>query len=119
MPRRFAVGDALLILLILFGSWYFWQRMQRTEGSKVIISVSGSPYGWWYLPTEADTISLQGVMKIVMTAKGVRVVQADCPRQICVRNGLISLGGRSIVCVPNKIIIQLESDSLQVDGVVQ
>lgn len=38
---------------------------------------------------------------------GVQVAWADCPTQDCVRTGLISRGGQSIVCLPARIIVQL------------
>ena len=39
---------------------------------------------------------------------GVRVAWADCHTQDCVRTGLISRGGQSIICLPARIIIRLE-----------
>lgn len=38
---------------------------------------------------------------------GVQAAWADCPTQDCVRTGLISRGGQSIVCLPARIIVQL------------
>jgi hypothetical protein len=41
----------------------------------------------------------------------VRVLRADCPRQICVRAGAIRRSGQQIVCAPNHILIELETSS--------
>lgn len=52
---------------------------------------------------------------------GVRVIAADCPTQDCVRTGIISRSGQSIVCLPARIIVQLtggEPDSGGVDAVI-
>lgn len=38
---------------------------------------------------------------------GVQAAWADCPTQDCVRTGLITRGGQSIVCLPARIIVQL------------
>jgi hypothetical protein len=38
----------------------------------------------------------------------IRVVESDCPTQDCVHTGEISRSGQSIVCLPARIIIQLE-----------
>lgn len=40
---------------------------------------------------------------------GVRVAHADCPNRDCVRTGLITRSGESIVCLPGRIVIRLES----------
>lgn len=38
----------------------------------------------------------------------IRVSRADCPDQVCVRQGWISTGAAPIVCLPNKLVIQIE-----------
>lgn len=48
---------------------------------------------------------------------GVQVAWADCPTQDCVRTGLITRGGQSIVCLPAEIIVQLEGGGAE-DGAV-
>lgn len=52
---------------------------------------------------------------------GVRVAWADCPTQDCVRTGLITRSGQSIVCLPGRIVIRLEgggTEDVGVDAVV-
>lgn len=46
----------------------------------------------------------------------VRVSRADCPDQVCVHQGWISTGAAPIVCLPNKLVIQVEGGG-SVDGV--
>lgn len=41
-------------------------------------------------------------------AMGLRVSRSDCPTQDCVRTGVITRSGQSIVCLPARIIIRLE-----------
>lgn len=48
---------------------------------------------------------------------GVRVTQSDCPTQDCVRTGLITRGGQSIVCLPAEIAVQLEGAAAEDGGV--
>lgn len=38
----------------------------------------------------------------------VRVIEADCPDQIDVKQGYISRVGEIIVCLPNKLIIEIK-----------
>lgn len=53
------------------------------------------------------------------------VSEAQCPDQICVQNGWISNGTEMIVCLPNKLVVQLvpaddmAEDEWLPDGVVQ
>ncbi len=40
----------------------------------------------------------------------IRVMESDCPQQICVKQGWIKSPNDMIVCVPNRTIIYLKSD---------
>ena len=48
--------------------------------------------------------------------RGIRVSASDCPTQDCVHTGTISRGGQSIVCLPARIILQLEGGSHSENG---
>lgn len=41
----------------------------------------------------------------------IRVAEADCPDQICVRQGWIATGVVPIACLPHKLVIRLVSSS--------
>lgn len=48
----------------------------------------------------------------------IRVSEADCPDQICVRRGWVSDNAAPIACLPHRLIIQLErGKSGGIDGV--
>ena len=47
---------------------------------------------------------------------GIQVSRSDCPTQDCVHTGTISRSGQSIVCLPARIIIQLEGTTDSGDG---
>ncbi len=49
----------------------------------------------------------------------IRVKHADCPDQVCVHQGWISTGVTPIVCLPNKLVIQLEGGGDAIDGVTR
>ena len=52
---------------------------------------------------------------------GLYVTASDCPTQDCVRTGIITQSGQSIVCLPARIIVQLtgaESEPGAVDAVL-
>ncbi|MDD4512453.1 MAG: NusG domain II-containing protein [Eubacteriales bacterium] len=53
---------------------------------------------------------------IVVKNGGVSVVSANCRDGLCVNQGAKSRAGQSIVCLPHKLIVQLEGDSSEVDA---
>ena len=55
---------------------------------------------------------------ILADAVGIRITHADCPDQLCIRQGTISSGLVPLVCLPNRLVIQIESNHAPLfDGV--
>ena len=50
-------------------------------------------------------------MEIEVESGSIRINKSDCPHQICVHTGSISSPARNLVCVPNKVIIEIVSDN--------
>ena len=50
-----------------------------------------------------------GVLAAAALLSGrIRVESADCPDQVCVDQGWISDGTVPVVCLPNRLVIQIE-----------
>jgi hypothetical protein len=102
-----------------------WRSGGNDSALTAVISVDGSEVDRLSLSGLAETErTIQGngyTLRVVLSANGVRVAEADCPTQDCVHTGTITRSGQSIVCLPGRVIITLEgggeTDSL-VDAVV-
>ena len=71
---------------------------------------------------ETDRIALHGLaepeervyenqgytLHVRFTEDSVQVTESDCPTQDCVHTGTITRDGQSIVCLPARLIVQLE-----------
>lgn len=61
-----------------------------------------------------------GITDVVELAPGrVRVCRADCPDQVCVRQGWIAGGVAPIVCLPNRLTIQIVDGGASADAVAR
>ncbi|MDL2280766.1 NusG domain II-containing protein [Selenomonadales bacterium OttesenSCG-928-I06] len=56
-----------------------------------------------------DTKNLKSYNIIEIKNGTVEMIKADCPDQICVKSGLISIPSQQIVCLPNKVIVKVIS----------
>ena len=119
MPKRFAPGDFILVLIIVATSIFSFHAISKPEAKSVFVSITGKPYGEWALPAIAETVDVTGCMKLLLSPNGVRVLEASCPRGVCVHQGEIHYAGQSIVCVPQKIIIELKGKNKSVDAIVE
>ena len=60
------------------------------------------------LPLNKDTVYNLEHNTVVIKKGKVFVKSADCPDQICVKHKAISKCGESIVCLPNRVIIEVK-----------
>lgn len=105
--KNTTLADRLLFLFLIFLSisGIFISREALSQGSEVVIEIDGKPA--YTLPLHEDRLlsvsGSYGDTLIEIKGKKVRVKEAHCPNQICVKEGWISRG--VIVCLPNKLVI--------------
>ena len=64
------------------------------------------------------TVEWEDGCNVIEVERGrIRVAEADCPDQVCVRQGWISNSVVPIACLPHRLVIWLESADSGVDGV--
>ena len=59
-----------------------------------------------------------GDVVIEVKNKKVRVKEENSPKNICSKEGYIGDSSRTLICLPNKIIIKIVGESEEIDGVV-
>lgn len=58
---------------------------------------------------EYDVEGYNGNVHIVVMNKKIKVEEENSPKHICSKQGFISSSNETIVCLPNKIVIKIES----------
>ena len=56
--------------------------------------------------------------KIVIKDDTVKMIDADCPDSLCIYQGKISKVGQSLVCLPNKVMIEIKGDFVDDDEII-
>lgn len=80
--------------------------------SSVKITVGGTELGTYSL-AEDQVISI-GEGNICEIRDGeARMISADCPDQLCVKQPAVDENGGSIVCLPHQVVIEASSGSSQ------
>ena len=71
------------------------------------------------LDKDQEVVLLNGHMVVEVRDGRIRVKESDCPRHICLHAGWIQHPGETIVCVPNKMVIDVQASgsSPRVDAV--
>ncbi|MCI6013339.1 MAG: NusG domain II-containing protein [Firmicutes bacterium] len=105
-------ADILLFFIILaFGlavSW--WSLTENSAGEKAVVTVDGRLYGTYPLSEDqtVEIIQENGHHNDITIKDGqVSMTFSDCRNQICVASGAISQTKDTIVCLPNKVVVEI------------
>ncbi len=105
-------GDFLLLagVLLLCGAIWAAVHFLSPKGGSVVIT--DADHSRITLPLDEDTeqkiYSNDGWNVVQIRNGAVRVESADCPEQICVKHSPIDTAGEVIVCLPHKLIVEVE-----------
>ena len=106
-------NDLILIavLLLLVAGAALILFLSRTPGDTVVVTVDGQLWGEYSL-SEDRTVEIKngdGYNLLVIEGGKAYVRQASCPDGICSSHRPISHNGESIICLPNKVVIEIRS----------
>ncbi|MDO4976638.1 MAG: NusG domain II-containing protein [Eubacteriales bacterium] len=107
-------NDILLIftLLLIAAISLFIMKVQQKEGAIIVVTIDGQEYGRYSLAEEQE-ISIQGddfVSSLSISHGKADMTEADCPDQICVKHKPVCHDGETIVCLPHKVVVTVESE---------
>lgn len=121
MKIKLEKRDKLLIVIVVCVALCAFLAHQIIGGDgagKVTVKVNGELKGTHSL-AEDQTIEINGGTNILQIKNGkADMTEADCPDQLCVNQRAISRQGESIICLPHKVVVEVESsESSELDAV--
>lgn len=112
----FRKGDILvLVVLVVAVAVSVVAVTGGDEGQFALIYVDGELRYSLPLDKDASVDLLDGAMTVVVEDGKVFVSRSDCAEQLCVHSAPLTSAGGMTVCLPNKVIIKI--DSGEVDAV--
>ena len=120
MNRKTLLAAAALAVIVLAAGLALLREPEQPEQAVVRVTLDGKVVEELPLEGTEKTFTLtgeSGLSNTVVVENGtVRVDHADCPDQICVDQGAISNGTVPIVCLPNKLIIEVVGGGEDLDS---
>ena len=105
------VIGVIVLAAVLFFLVPYGMSQGKQEGSVRILQDGELLYE--YPLNEDRTISAafgeNGYNLILINGGSVQVTDADCPDKLCVKQKSISKKGESIICLPHKLVVQIEA----------
>ncbi|RYL92430.1 NusG domain II-containing protein [Sporolactobacillus sp. Y61] len=129
MIRRWDI--IIVCLLVLFSFLPFgifsYVQAEQTSGDRsevAVIKVNNKKVKQVVLSGNAENQIFDihtkdgGVNTIQVRNNRIRIKSANCPDQVCVRTGYISKPGETIVCIPHKVVIEIQSEKSAPEPVI-
>ncbi len=114
----------IVICILIAGFSYLAINIFSSDtGNMVVVKADGEIVA--QMPIDKDTTfryeAGDDINIIIIKNTRVYISEANCSNEECVNQGSIGHAGQSIVCLPHKLVITIESekDDNDVDGVVR
>lgn len=108
-------ADVIVTAIFLTAALLFFlvpRLFSGQEEARVEILLDGELLEGYPL-SEDRTITVLGVEEgynlVLVTGGTVKVTDADCPDQLCMKQKSISRDGESIICLPHRLIVRIQS----------
>jgi hypothetical protein len=118
LANKKLVADIILVasLLVISLSVFIVIRLTKQDGDVAVVTVNNVVVGEYSLSVDGE-YSLNGGTNILVIENGKAfVTYANCPDGLCVNQGKISLTGDRIVCLPNKLMIEIRGAEEEILG---
>lgn len=108
--------DAFIIVSIIAAVFVFYALLPESGGERAVVSHDGVVIAEIPLDGAGEYVFSQ-VPNMVFTAGdgAVSVTESNCGDKTCMRTGKISKRGEAIICVPNKIVVEIKGSSKESD----
>ena len=91
----------------------------NTSENTAVIYSDGKELRRIHLGENSEYGLLEGRMAAVVKDGKIRIEKSDCPGNVCVHAGWIHSPGETLMCVPNRIVVEIIADTgPEVDAVV-
>ncbi|MCD7814851.1 MAG: NusG domain II-containing protein [Lachnospiraceae bacterium] len=101
-------ADVKLILIVgvICGLLLVVRYFGMDTGASVVVEVNGETYGTYSLSKD-QTIQINDTNVLVIEDGEAYMTEASCPDGLCISQGHISAEGTMIVCLPNRVVVQV------------
>ena len=106
--KKLIFSIILIFSLLAVGvSAFLITEALKEEGAYAIISQNGKTVATYSLSDNGEYEINGGTNVIVIEDGKAYMKHADCPDKLCINQGVISHTGERIVCLPNRIMVEI------------
>jgi hypothetical protein len=112
--KNLRIADVVIAALGMVLIALFSFRIYAPSGAAARLVVEGEGRRWDFPLDAAETLSVAGPLGdtvVELRGRQARIVSSPCPNQSCIAAGAIHRRGQWIACLPNRVMVRLESEA--------
>ena len=110
------VKDLIIIVSIIAAVFVFYALLPENDGERAVVSRDGVVIAEIPLYSSGEYVFTQVPHMVFAAGDGtVSVKESNCGDKTCMRTGKISRRGEAIICVPNKVVVEIKGSSKESD----
>ena len=108
----------IFALLLVIGAGFLLRGiLYKDTGSVLTITVNGEVFGTYKLEENQEIAINETNICLIEDGKA-SMTHANCPDQVCVHSAAIEKSGQTIICMPNRVVLEVSSpENNDVDAV--
>jgi hypothetical protein len=109
--KSFRIGDAFIILLLALGTALSFISRGGSGKGETVMLLEGNAEAQSYSLAKDTVLTVDGPIgktEVEIRKGQVWIASASCPQQICRHQGKIRSNGQILVCIPNRLVVEVK-----------
>ncbi len=120
--KSFKIGDYVILLIVAGLIVFLFSRFFFSKSVESRVEVTGRAIQKYYDIHEDRVINVEGPLgttRVIIEDGEVWVEDSPCREKICIKMGRKKRVGEQIVCVPNRVIVEITGENETVDAITR
>lgn len=109
MVKKKDIVLVAVIFVTALAAFLLHDLIGAAAAGSVTVKVGGEIEGVYSLGEDQEIEINGGTNILIIRNAKADMIEADCPDKLCVNQRAISKNGESIICLPNKVVVEVSS----------
>jgi len=120
--KRFKIGDLVIIAAVVIFILLFFYRNVLSKPAGRRVEITAQAYENTFFLDEDRVVEVEGplgITEVVISEGEVWVRSSPCREKICIKMGRVKRVSEQVVCIPNRVVVEVVGENGRVDGVTR
>ncbi|MBR3646479.1 MAG: NusG domain II-containing protein [Lachnospiraceae bacterium] len=111
MKKKISIMELFIWIGVLAVAFILVYMNMSKDGKYVQIRVDGKVIATYSLDRNGTYPIVGSGKNVLVIEKGeAHIEEADCPDKLCIKQGKVRKVGQSLICLPNKVVVEVISE---------